>query len=98
MTHAEIRVRERLTKAAWSTEDQDKLAYAAKALAVRTSSDSEAIRLAVLEEQVGQAFGNESNGNEVWAIYRNRHLVTVMLRRSHQPDSKLRVSVVNRLV
>lgn len=98
MTHAEIRVRERLTKAAWSVKDQDKLAYAAKALAVRTSSDSEAIRLAVLEEQVGQAYGEESNGNEVWAIYRGRHLVTVMLRRSHQPDSKLRVAVVNRLV
>ncbi len=98
MTHAEIRVQERLTKAQWSTEDQAKLSYAAKALAVRTSTKSEAIRLAVLKEQVGQAYGQESNGNEVWAIYRNQQLITVMLRRSNQADAKLRVAVVNRLV
>lgn len=96
-THAEARIAERLTEAGWSTEDQDKLAFATKALASRTNSDSEAIRVAVLPQAAGDR-NTGSNGNEVWAIYRSQRLVTVMLRRSTQPDSNLRVNTVNRLV
>lgn len=96
--HAEARIQERLAQAGWSTTDQGKLFFAASALAERTDQDSEAIRLAVLPGIVGKVWGEKSNGNEVWGIYRNRNLVTVMLRRSTQPDSNLRVAVVNRLV
>lgn len=98
MTHAETRIEERLTKAGWSAEDQAKLQTFAKGWASQTDTDSEAIRLAVLDDQVGQKWGEASNGNEVWAIYRAQRLVTVMLRRSTQPDSNLRCKKVNRLV
>lgn len=96
MTHAEARIAERLTEAGWNTEDQAKLNYFAEAYAPRTNTDSEAVRLAVLDSKVSTDGG--SNGNEVWAVYRSQRLVTVMLRRATQPDSNLRVAKVNRLI
>ena len=81
-----------------STEDQAKLSFAAEGLANRSHKVSEAMRLAVLPAQVGQAWGEDSNGSEVWALYRAGTLKTVMLRRPTQPDSGLRVEKVTRLV
>lgn len=97
-SHADERITERLTVAGWSTEDQAKLNYFAHGFAPQTHSDSEAVRLAVLPGKVGRNQGSGSNGNEVWAVYRSQSLVTVMLRRSSQPDANLRVAKVNRLV
>ena len=45
----------------------------------------EAMRLLTLPSQVGEAWGDRSNGNQVWAIVRYGELRTVMLRRSTQP-------------
>lgn len=98
MTHAQERITERLTQAGWSTEDQGKLSYFTENYGPHTHPGSEAVRLAVLPSLVGQKFGEQSNGNEVWAVYRNHTLVTVMLRRTGQPDSNLRVDKVSRLV
>jgi hypothetical protein len=36
------------------------------------------------EPRGGRPWGAESNGNEVWAIIRQRRVVTLMLRRSEQ--------------
>lgn len=97
MTHAEARVHERLAEAGYDRDTRNRIFAAAKALAPKTDPEGEAIRLLVLPEQVGEMYGERSNGNEVWAIYRNRYLVTTMLRRSGQPDANLRVKKVTRL-
>ena len=97
-THAQERVEERLTLAGWVADDRAKLLHFAEAWAERTDTVSEAVRLAVLPSIVGEKYGEESNGNEVWGIYRARHLVTMMLRRTGQPDRNLRCNVVTRLV
>lgn len=59
-------------------------------LAFRTGST--AVRVAVLPEHRGDVAADyysrsESNGNEVWAIIRDGHCTTVMLRRSNQPKT-----------
>jgi len=97
-SHAQERVEERLTQAGWSAADRDKLYDFTSRWAVRTNTASEAVRVAVLPEIVGTIYGDESNGNEVWAIYRQRKLITVFLRRHNQPDYKLRCDTVNRLI
>ena len=97
MTHAEQRIEERLSLAGYAAETRRQFFAAVKALAPKTDSDSEAIRVLVLPDIVGEVWGESSNGNEVWAIYRNRNLATVMLRRETQPDSGLRVKKVTRL-
>lgn len=94
--HAGARIEERLTDAGWSPEDQAKLAGFAEAFASKTDADSEAVRLARLSGQVNEKYGKQSNGDEVWAIYRGGKLKTVMLRRSSQPDANLRVAKVTR--
>ena len=102
-SHAQERVEERLTQAGWSTADRDKLYDFTVRWAVRTNDASEAVRVAVLPEIVGEVWNGQdyrspSNGNEVWAIYRQRKLITVFLRRHNQPDYKLRCDTVNRLI
>lgn len=97
--HARHRVEERLTLAGWEPVERDALFAFAEAWADRTDEESEAIRLKVLPAIVrvrGDEYGVESNGNEVWAVYRHQELITVMLRRSEQPDSKLQVHKVTR--
>jgi len=97
MTHAQERVEERLAQAGWSEDDRAALFTFAERWAERTHQYSEAVRLRVLPKLVGERYGNDSNGEEVWAIYRDRHLATVMLRRAEQPDRNLRVDRVTRL-
>lgn len=98
MSHAQERVEERLLQAGRTYDECDQLYKFAEAYAARTHAISEAVRIQVLPHLVGTYMGDESNGNEVWAIYRERSLWTVMLRRSEQPDYKLRVDKVTRLV
>ena len=97
MTHAEARIEERLTLAGFAAETRRQFFGAVRALAPKTHPVSEAIRVLTLDDIVGEKYGEASNGNEVWAIYRNRTLATVMLRRSGQPDRNLRVDKVTRL-
>ena len=99
MTHAETRIEERLTKAGWSAEDQAKLQTFAKGWASQlpTAGHTRTYWFENLQDMAAD-WGEASNGNEVWAIYRAQRLVTVMLRRSTQPDSNLRCKKVNRLV
>jgi hypothetical protein len=97
--HAQDRVEERLTLAGWQPAERNALFAFAEAWADRTDEESEAIRLKVLPAIVrarGDAYGVESNGNEVWAVYRHQELITVMLRRSEQPVRNLRVHKVTR--
>jgi hypothetical protein len=98
MTHAAERVDERLAQAGWDTPQRDQLMGFAERWAERTDAFSEAVRLQVLPTLVGTKYGDESNGNEVWAVYRSKRLITVMLRRDEQPDANLRVDKVTRLV
>lgn len=76
----------RLVEAGMSDEQITRLLSIADKLAgsVRTSA---AIRLAKLSNQVGQAWGEKSNGNQVWAIMRQGRCVTFMLRRETQPST-----------
>jgi hypothetical protein len=62
----------------------DKVLQAAELLA-RTYRAPTAVRLLTLPEQVGTPWGEESNGDQVWAICRDSRVVTLMLRRSTQP-------------
>ena len=84
MTHAAQRAVERCSKAGL-----DPLPLLAKAnnLARRYPETHLAVRLAELPAQVGEAWGKQSNGDQVWAVCRNGRPVTVMLRRSTQPPT-----------
>ena len=97
MTHAEQRIEERLTLAGFAAETRRQFFAAVRAMAPKTDSDSEAIRVLKLDAYVGEKWGESSNGDEVWAIYRNQRLQTVMLRRSTQNEENLRVRKVTRL-
>lgn len=46
-----------------------------------------AVRILKLEGQRNDAWSDESNGDEVWAVLRRGELKTVMLRRSSQPPT-----------
>jgi hypothetical protein len=97
--HAQERVEERLTLAGWTPVERGQLFSFARNWADRTDAESEAIRLKSLPAMVrveGDAYGVESNGDEVWAVYRDQRLITVFLRRSNQPDYKLRCNKVSR--
>ena len=96
--HAIERVDQRLRKAGWDAPDREALLSFVDEYGRQTDIESEAVRVAVLDDQVGMKYGDESNGDEVWAIYRNRLLITLMLRRSEQPDRNLRCRKVTRLV
>lgn len=93
--HAWRRIVERLTPA----EQQDFFARI-KVLEERGPRHAQghdwAIRVMKLAGQRNDAWGEESNGDEVWAILRRGELKTVMLRRSSQPPtpSALRVDKV----
>ena len=76
-----------MSEAGFGAATRAKVFGAAGMLASQSTYRSEAIRLIALPEMVGKAWSDQSNGNEVWAIVRNRRLVTVMLRRSTQPKT-----------
>lgn len=98
MTHAQQRTVERLTDAGMSKVGIDKVYHVANYLESKVTGDT-AVRLLVLPQRVNAAWGERSNGDQVWAIYRDGRLATVMLRRSTQPETPeaLRVDKVVRL-
>ena len=85
--HALHQTTQRLRDAGIEAPIIAKIYRAAEGLAALSSVGAEAIRLLKLSAQVNQAYGLRSNGDEVWAIIRNRQLKTVMLRRSSQPQT-----------
>lgn len=95
MGHAEDRVTERLTDAGWNSANIRKVYTVAEHVARACKRDT-AICILTLPERVNEAWGERSNGNQVWAISRNGELKTVMLRRDTQPSTpaKLRVDEV----
>lgn len=86
MDHAEQRVWERLTDAGMSEPAINTVFRAVRYIAPRFSEDT-AVRMLTLPAVVNEPWGERSNGNEVWAIYRNGAVQTVMLRRSTQPGT-----------
>ena len=72
---------------------RDKFFKVADLLARASKVESEALQLLTLPAQVGEAFGDRSNGNTVVAIVRNQYLVSVMLRRETQPFTKAALDV-----
>lgn len=93
MSHAYERVTERMSEAGYGTATIEKVYWAAGQLAAASTAESEAIRLVNLDGQVGKAWSDRSNGDEVWAIVRGRNLVTIMLRRSSQPKTPAALKV-----
>lgn len=93
--HANGRVIERLEDAGFSNAKIDKIGSALDYIAPRFNRDT-ALKVLDLQGMVGKAWTDRSNGDQVWAIIRNRQVVTVMLRRSTQPatTSALRVAQV----
>src|SRR5690606_34994624 len=84
--HAYERITTRLKEAGFDATTIDKLGQLIDLAAERTNRvRSMAIRVLELSEQVGEAWSDRSNGNQVWAIVRNQKVVTVMLRRATQP-------------
>lgn len=88
--HAWYRIEERLIEAGFDPATREKVYLASQQLARLSTARSEAIRLLVLDKAAGDTrYGNESNGDEVWAIVRadNTHnpISTFFLRRSSQP-------------
>jgi hypothetical protein len=82
-----------MSEAGFSAETIEKVYWAAGQLAAASSAPSEALRLVNLKSQVGLAWSDRSNGDEVWAIVRNRRLVTIMLRRNTQPKTPAALKV-----
>ena len=84
--HARERANERMLEA--GIDPRLVLAVATKVASAHSTIDL-AVRLAVLPQSCGDqrddVLSRESNGNEVWAICRGGHVVTIMLRRSTQP-------------
>lgn len=95
MGHAEERVTERLTDAGWSATNIGHIYTIAQSLARKATVDT-AFCIITLPERVNPAWGDRSNGNQVWAISRGGQLKTVMLRRDTQPATveNLRVDKV----
>lgn len=92
--HAVERITERLTDAGL---DAPQIALVlSEATRKDVKASSEAHLLARLPHRVNPAWGERSNGDQAWGIYREGRLVTVMLRRSTQPatPSSLRVDRV----
>ncbi len=96
MNHAHQRIAQRLGDAGFDARTIGQVFDAAVALAKRSTASSEAIRMLRLDAQVNQAYGDISNGDNLWAIVRGGDLITMMLRRTNQPatPSALRVDVV----
>ncbi len=82
--HANNRVTQRLEDAGYSDAMIGKIGSALDYVAPRFNRDT-ALKVLDLDAMVGRAFTNSSNGDQVWAIIRNRRVVTVMLRRATQP-------------
>ena len=91
--HARLRTTERLRDAGLDLDIIQRIYQAAEALASASPPPSEAIRLLVLDRQVNELYGTRSNGNELWAIIRNRRLVTVMLRCDNQAKTRAALRV-----
>ena len=91
--HARLRISERLQDAGLDPDIIQRIYQAAEALAAASPTSSEAIRLLVLDRQVNKAYGARSNGNELWAIIRDRRLITVMLRCDYQPKTRASLRV-----
>ena len=84
--HSLSRIHERLNDAGISDHNIATLARIVDSVA-GTINGSVAIRLLDLGKQVNEAWGDRSNGNLVYAIVRNRHVVTTFLRRSTQTNT-----------
>lgn len=85
-THAEDRVTERLTDAGLDPATIDRVWAVTSALATRLPGAT-AVRLLKLPARVNEAWGARSNGDAVWAVYRDHRVCTVFLRRSTQPST-----------
>jgi hypothetical protein len=86
MCHAQERTRERLSDAGMHESAINTVFRVAKYLECKVTGDT-AVRLLVLPQRINAAWGERSNGDQVWGIYRNGTLATVMLRRSTQPET-----------
>ena len=80
--HALGRVAERLTP-----EDRDRVTVALSNVTAHKYRQAVAVRVARLSQSYGDAWGDASNGSDVWAVIRGGAVVTVMLRRKQQPTS-----------
>ena len=95
--HAINRVWNRLAELGLSEAQLKTLQTVAYARAKRSEVASEAVRLCKLGQAHNVPWSAESNGDEIWAIIRQRDLVTLMFRRSTQPKTPqaLRVAKVS---
>lgn len=84
--HSLERINERLTDAGIAQANINTLAAILDHVAA-TQTGSVAIKALTLKGQINAAYGNRSNGDTVFAIVRNRKVVTVFLRRSTQPST-----------
>lgn len=78
--HALARVAER-----FNPDDRRRVLSALERLDPGKYVTSAAVLLARLSEPYGFAWGDKSNGQDVWAVVREGRVVTVMLRRKTQP-------------
>lgn len=95
--HARERITERLDDAGYAPVTIGKVIDAVTQLAARSSATSEAARIVNVGHQVNQAYGDRSNGNYLWAIFRGGNCITAFLRRDNQPPTPaaLRVEQVS---
>lgn len=90
--HANQRVVERLEDAGFSPDKIDQIGSALDYVAAKMNR-STALRFLDLDGMVGKAWTDRSNGDQAWAIIRNRRVITVMLRRSTQPATPAALKV-----
>ena len=94
--HAWGRIWKRLAELGLTVPQRNTLKIMAICVARESKVPSEAVRICKLAQQHNRPWSNESNGDTVWAIVRDRDLVTIMFRRSTQPSTRkaLRVAEV----
>jgi hypothetical protein len=83
--HAYRRIYERLTPS--EQADLSRKLQVLEGLRHRFNGHDWGMRLLKLDRQRNDPWGDESNGDEVWAVLRRGELRTVMLRRSSQPGT-----------
>ena len=87
-THAKDRIGTRGDQAGFTAQQKAILLKLAEKAARECERDEAvAVKMGQLKSQVGEAWGQESNGNQIWAVIRQQRVVTVMLRRSTQPET-----------
>ena len=90
--HTDKRWQERIVSLGINSEYAKSMLFSATEYATKCPVDTAKL-LFRLSKRVGEFWGTESNGDEVWAIIRDQIIITVLFRRSTQPSNNVTLRV-----